>query len=74
MIKRENQIKINNLKNYEISDMHAIAKVSSSNKVVVPENFRKHYDITAGDEISWTNTDIANRNFQNQHRNFECRE
>ena len=39
-LKRENQIKINNLKNYKISDMHAIAKVSSSNKVVVPENLK----------------------------------
>ena len=37
--------------------MHAIAKVSSSNKIVVPENFRKHYDITAGEEISWINTE-----------------
>ncbi len=37
--------------------MYAITKVSSSNQVVVPADFRKHYDITAGDEISWTNTE-----------------
>ena len=37
--------------------MYAITKVSSSNQVVVPADFRKHYDIVAGDEISWTNTE-----------------
>ena len=37
--------------------MYAITKVSSSNQVVVPADFRKHYDIAAGDEISWTNTE-----------------
>lgn len=37
--------------------MYAITKVSSSNQVVVPADFRKHYDISAGDEISWTNTE-----------------
>lgn len=31
--------------------------MSSSNQVVVPAEFRKHYDIAAGDEISWTNTE-----------------
>lgn len=37
--------------------MHAITKMSSSNKVVVPAEFRKHYGISAGDEISWTSTE-----------------
>ena len=37
--------------------MYAITKVSSSNQVVVPADFRKHYDIVAGDEISWTDTE-----------------
>ena len=37
--------------------MYAITKVSSSNQVVVPADFRKYYDIVAGDEISWTNTE-----------------
>ena len=37
--------------------MYAITKVSSSNQVVVPADFRKYYDISAGDEISWTNTE-----------------
>ena len=37
--------------------MYAITKVSSSNQVVVPAEFRKHYDIAAGDQISWTNTE-----------------
>ncbi len=37
--------------------MYAITKVSSSNQVIVPADFRKHYDIVAWDEISWTNTE-----------------
>lgn len=37
--------------------MYAITKVSSSNQVVVPADFRKQYDIVAGDEISWTDTE-----------------
>lgn len=37
--------------------MYAITKVSSSNQVVVPDEFRKFYEISAGDEISWTNTE-----------------
>ena len=37
--------------------MYAITKVSSSNQVVVPTDFRKHYDIVPVDEISWTNTE-----------------
>jgi bifunctional DNA-binding transcriptional regulator/antitoxin component of YhaV-PrlF toxin-antitoxin module len=36
--------------------MYAITKVSSSNQVVVPADFRKYYAISAGDEISWTKT------------------
>ena len=41
----------------EVVLMYAITKVSSSNQVVIPANFRKYYDIVAGDEISWTNTE-----------------
>ena len=37
--------------------MYAITKVSSSNQIVVPAEFRKDYDITAGDELSWTKTE-----------------
>ena len=37
--------------------MYAITKVSSSNQVVVPSDFRKYYEIVAGDVISWTNTE-----------------
>ena len=37
--------------------MYAITKVSSSNQIVVPAEFRKVYDITAGDELSWTKTE-----------------
>ncbi|WP_295618787.1 AbrB/MazE/SpoVT family DNA-binding domain-containing protein [uncultured Methanobrevibacter sp.] len=37
--------------------MYALSKVSKSNQIVVPAEFRKLYDIKAGDKISWTNTE-----------------
>ena len=37
--------------------MYAVSKVSKSNQIVIPANFRKFYDIKAGDQISWTNTE-----------------
>ena len=37
--------------------MYAVSKVSKSNQIVVPSEFRKYYDIEAGDKISWTNTE-----------------
>ena len=37
--------------------MYAVSKVSKSNQIVVPSEFRKYYDIGAGDKISWTNTE-----------------
>ena len=37
--------------------MYVVTKMSSSNQIVVPAKFRKYYNIIAGDEISWTNTD-----------------
>ena len=37
--------------------MYAVSKVSKSNQIVVPSEFRKYYDIEAGDNISWTKTE-----------------
>lgn len=37
--------------------MYAVSKVSKSNQIVVPSEFRKYYDIEVGDKISWTNTE-----------------
>lgn len=37
--------------------MYAVSKVSKSNQIVVPSEFRKYYDIEIGDKISWTNTE-----------------
>ena len=37
--------------------MYAVSKVSKSNQIVVPSEFRKYYDIEAGDKISWTKTE-----------------
>ena len=34
-----------------------MTKVSKSNQIVVPSEFRKFYGIEAGDRISWTNTE-----------------
>ncbi|MBE6512661.1 MAG: AbrB/MazE/SpoVT family DNA-binding domain-containing protein [Methanobrevibacter olleyae] len=37
--------------------MYAVSKVSKSNQIVVPSEFRKYYDIEVGDKISWTKTE-----------------
>ncbi|MBQ6813473.1 MAG: AbrB/MazE/SpoVT family DNA-binding domain-containing protein [Methanobrevibacter sp.] len=36
--------------------MYAVTKVSKSNQIVVPAEFRKYYEIEVGDKISWTKT------------------
>lgn len=37
--------------------MYSVTKVSKSNQIVVPSEFRKFYGIEVGDKISWTNTE-----------------
>lgn len=37
--------------------MYAITRVTSSNEIEIPLEFRKYYGISEGDEISWTSTE-----------------
>ena len=37
--------------------MYAVSKVSKSNQIVVPSEFRKYYGIEVGDRLSWTKTE-----------------
>ena len=36
--------------------MYVLTKVSKSNQIVIPSEFRKKYNIKSGDKISWRNT------------------